>query len=125
MSLRSPLARVRHLGSAKSGLHHWVAQRMSAAALLPLGFWFAWSAPGLVGMDYVEAVTWVSDPLNATLMVLFCVAAFHHSALGLQVVIEDYISSHWEKLACVALVRLLTAGLGIISILCVLRVALV
>ncbi len=124
MSLRSPLARVRSLGSAKSGLHHWIAQRLTAVALLPLGFWFTWSAVGLVAMDYADAVAWVADPLNATLLIMFCAASFYHSVLGLQVVVEDYISSHWEKLASIIILRLFGAMLAIISVLCVLRVAL-
>ena len=124
MSLRSPLGQVRHLGSAKEGLHHWIAQRLTAIALLPLGSWFAWSADDLVQMNYRQAVQWMSDPPNATLMIMLCCALFCHTVLGLQVVIEDYVSKHWEKLFSIIIVRLLGTLLAVISVLSILKTAL-
>ena len=89
--MRSPLAKARYLGSAKSGVEHWYAQRLSAAALVPLGLWFAYGATVLVRADYATAVTWISDPLNAALFILFLSCLYYHALIGLQVVVEDYV----------------------------------
>ncbi|HVF33822.1 MAG TPA: succinate dehydrogenase, hydrophobic membrane anchor protein, partial [Candidatus Saccharimonadia bacterium] len=56
-SLRNPLQRVRGLGSAKSGTHHWIIQRLTAVGLLPLTAWFLYSVLGLVGGEYSDART--------------------------------------------------------------------
>ncbi|MBL8628648.1 MAG: succinate dehydrogenase, hydrophobic membrane anchor protein [Rhodospirillaceae bacterium] len=121
-SLRSPLGRVRGLGSAKEGVHHWWAQRVTAVALVPLIVWFVWSILSMADANFVEFTNWLYDPLNATLMILFIVAAFHHAQLGLQVVIEDYVSGHGLRIASILLVKLLCAGLGALAVVSILIV---
>ncbi|MBM4196164.1 MAG: succinate dehydrogenase, hydrophobic membrane anchor protein [Gammaproteobacteria bacterium] len=91
MSLRSPLGRVLGLGSARSGFGHWWAQRLTAAALVPLGLWFAFSMAGLASTDYWSVTAWIAEPLHATLLLLLLLSLLYHSSLGLQVVIEDYV----------------------------------
>ena len=91
MSMTNPLARVRGLGSAKDGTHHWIVQRMTAVALIPLTLWFVVSLISLIGSDLVAVQSWLSSPFNAVMMILTLVAGFHHAQLGLQVVIEDYV----------------------------------
>ena len=123
MSLRTPLARVRHLGSAKDGTHHWWVQRVSAIALVPLTLWFVISIIGLLGADHRTLVDWVSNPLTATLLVLLIVATFYHAVLGLQVVIEDYIQDRVARIATLLFVQglgILLAVIGIISVLSIL-----
>ena len=91
--MRSPLGRAIGLGSAKEGVGHWWAQRVTAIALVPLAVWFVIVVVGLAGADRAVFVDWVRHPVPAVLLVLLLVATFYHGALGLQVVIEDYVEN--------------------------------
>ena len=84
MSLRSPLGRVRGLGSARDGTAHWWAQRVTALALVPLTVWFVAGVATNLGADHAAFVTWIGDPLVAVVMLLAVLAGFHHAQLGLQ-----------------------------------------
>jgi succinate dehydrogenase / fumarate reductase membrane anchor subunit len=120
MQFRSPLGRVRGLGSAKDGTHHWWVQRLTAVALIPLAIWFVVSVVALLGADHAAFAAWVRNPVCATLLVLLIAATFHHAQLGLQVVIEDYVHHEGVKLASLLLIKgaaLLLAGIGIFSVL--------
>lgn len=121
--LRSPLGRAIGLGSAKEGVEHWWAQRVSAVALLVLGLWFVASLAALAGADRATVVAWLHGPLAAILTILTLAALFYHNALGLQVVIEDYVHPEGVKLAAVTLVRLLCLALAVAGIFAVLRIA--
>ena len=103
--MRSPLARAIGLGSAKEGVGHWWAERVSAVALVPLTLWFVASIIAHTGSDYATFIVWLRTPLAAILMILLLIALFYHTALGLQVVIEDYVHSG-AKFAAVIAVRL-------------------
>ncbi len=105
MTMINPLARVRGLGSAKEGTHHWIAQRMTAVALVPLTLWFVISLISLVGADLAAVKAWLGSPFNAVLMILTLIAGFHHAQLGLQVVIEDYVHGHFCKIAALWVVK--------------------
>ena len=123
-SLRSPLSRARGLGSAKHGVHHFWVQRLSAIALIPLSLWFVFSAAMFARGDYAAVRHWVAAPSVAVALVLFLGAATYHSALGVQVVIEDYVASDAGKLAVLILSKfahLIVAAAGIFA---VLRIAL-
>jgi succinate dehydrogenase / fumarate reductase membrane anchor subunit len=120
--MRTPLAKAMGLGSAKSGLAHWRAQRVSAVALVPLTLWFAASILAHSGSDYAAFVAWLRSPLTASAMILLLIALFHHSALGLQVVIEDYVHSG-VKFAAVIAVRLGCFALATTGIVAILSVA--
>ncbi len=93
MSIQTPLARVRYLGSAKEGSHHWWWQRLTALILVPLSLWFVASIWWIVvgGASYEAFQDWLSGPVAAILMLLFIGTMFYHVMLGLQVVIEDYV----------------------------------
>ena len=93
MALQTPLAKVRHLGSAKEGVSHSWWQRLTAIQLVPLSLWFVGSLLSLVagGAERDDFVDWLSGPVAAVLMLLFLGATFYHLKLGLQVVIEDYV----------------------------------
>ena len=122
--LASPLARARGLGSAKHGVGHWWAERVSAVALIPLTLWFVWSVVRLTGADQGTVKLWLSRPATAILMSLFIVATFHHLALGLQVVIEDYVHREGVKLTALLLVKGLVILTAAAALFTVLRVAL-
>ena len=122
MSLQTPIGRVRGLGSAKEGVHHWWSQRLTALALVPLSLWFIYSLVVVTGADYATVVAWLANPLNAVLMLLFIISLYYHAALGLQVIIEDYIDSEWQKIACLILVKFLALLAGLSAAIAVLKV---
>jgi succinate dehydrogenase / fumarate reductase membrane anchor subunit len=122
MSYRTPIGRARGLGSAKEGVAHWWAQRLTALALVPLVLWFVISVIGLVGAGRAAVVDWLESPLSAGLMILLIVATFHHAQLGVQVVIEDYVHNEAAKLAFIILVKFAALILGLAAILAVLSI---
>jgi succinate dehydrogenase / fumarate reductase membrane anchor subunit len=96
---RSDLARVRGLGSAKEGVQHWWMQRVTAIALVPLTLWFVIAIVAHTGADYAAMRAWLASPVTFGLMVLLIGATFYHAALGLQVVIEDYVHAEGARIA--------------------------
>ena len=118
--MRSPLSRAIGLGSAKEGVEHWWAQRVTALALVPLTVWFVIAVIELAGADRSLFVEWVRHPLPAVFLVLLLIATFYHGALGLQVVIEDYVESEGMRLGLLIAVRLAAivfAARGIFAVL--------
>jgi succinate dehydrogenase / fumarate reductase, membrane anchor subunit len=91
VSTIDPLARARGRGSAGDGVHHWFAQRSSAALLVLLAAWLLYAAIALAGADFATTRAFLAQPFNAALMILLLVSLFYHAMLGLQVVIEDYV----------------------------------
>lgn len=122
MSLRHPIARVRGLGSAKEGTGHWVAQRITAVALMPLVVWFVIAAFGLGA--YADARSFLAQPLNAVLTAALVVCGFHHAQLGLQVVIEDYVHLRWLEVLLQVLVKFTAFLAGLASLLAIVRIVL-
>ena len=120
---RSSLARAMGLGSAKEGVGHWWSQRVSAVALIPLTLWFVASIIAHTGSEYATFIAWLRTPLASILMILLLIAIFYHTALGLQVVIEDYVHSR-AKFAALVAVRLGCFALAAAGIITTLRIAL-
>lgn len=123
MTFQSPLSRVRGLGSAKSGTHHWWYQRVTAIAMIPLGVWFVTSLLGLVGAEHEVVITWISQPLTAILLILLVINLFYHMQLGLQVAIEDYIHTEARKLTALLVVKFASIGLGVACIFSILKIS--
>ncbi|MCC4592376.1 succinate dehydrogenase, hydrophobic membrane anchor protein [Xanthomonas campestris pv. cannae] len=121
---RTPLKNVRGLGAAKSGTEHFVLQRLTATALVPLSIWFLIFVLSLLGSDYVAATEAVAKPWNAILLVGFLIAAFWHAQLGMQVVLEDYVHTSLLALAAQTIVRFVAVLGAIVSIFAVARIAL-
>lgn len=122
MSLRTPLARARGLGSAKSGTHHWIAQRLTAIALIPLSLWFVFSLVCMTDMNYQEAIDWIRSPMVAILLLFFIIALFHHAQLGVQVVIEDYIECKVMKITGLVVLKLISFFAGLAAATAVLKI---
>jgi succinate dehydrogenase / fumarate reductase, membrane anchor subunit len=122
-NMRSPLARAVGLGSAKEGAGPWWAERVSAVALVPLTLWLVASIIAHTGSDYATFIAWMRMPLPAILMTLLLIALFYHTALGLQVVIEDYVHSA-TKFAAVIAVRLGCCAFATAGVVAILRIAL-
>ncbi len=123
MSLRTPLGRVRGLGSAKEGTEHFWAQRVTAIALVPLALWFVASLAAHAGADHATASAWLAEPFTAVVMILLIGAGFHHGQLGLQVVIEDYVATEWVKVSSIIVVKLAVVALAVAAVFSVLRIA--
>lgn len=120
----SPLAKAKGAGSAHHGAGHWMHQRITALANIPLMLWLVWSVVHMQGWDYQTVTVWLAEPANSILMILAVLSVFYHAALGLQVVIEDYVSCACKRLLSVIIVRLVLAALGVAAIFSVLKVSL-
>jgi succinate dehydrogenase / fumarate reductase membrane anchor subunit len=123
MSIRTPLARARGLGSAKSGVEHFWHQRLTAIALVPLTVWFVWSVARYAGAPYAEVLEFLHNPFNAGPILLFVLAGLYHMVLGVRVVIEDYIHKEGTKLALLLLTNFAAFALGAVCVIAVLRIA--
>ena len=122
MRLRTPLARVRGLGSAREGTHHWWAQRLTAIALVPLSCWFIYSLVTMTTVDYIAAIGWLQSPIISILMILFVISLFYHAQLGIQVVIEDYIGNEALKITSIIILKFIMLFAGLASIVAILKV---
>jgi succinate dehydrogenase / fumarate reductase, membrane anchor subunit len=122
-SLKSPLGRVLGLGAAGEGTGHWWAQRLSAAALVPLALWFVVSLLRVGAGDYFAVDAWLSRPFNALLAVLFVLAAVYHAMLGTQVVAEDYVHAPGARVVVLGLLRLAHIALAAGGVLAIVIVA--
>jgi len=120
---RTPLARVRGLGAAKDGVHHWWVQRLTAIALIPLVVWFAISLVMLSGADYAVVRAWIGAPLVMVLLILTIAIGLHHGQLGLQVVWEDYTDGA-ARVVMIVLTKFLAVLFGLGAIVAVLRIGL-
>lgn len=122
MSLQTPLARVRGLGSARRGTLHWWRQRLSAVALLPLSLWFIYELTTLNSLEYGAARVWAAAPATAVLLALFIPTLFYHAQAGLQVVVEDYVKSEGLKLALLVLMKFMVAVCAVVALLAVAKI---
>ncbi|MFN9580670.1 MAG: succinate dehydrogenase, hydrophobic membrane anchor protein [Novosphingobium sp.] len=118
------IGRVRGLGSAKSGTHHWMLQRFTAVGNLVLGLWLLFSLVGLPDLGFKTVMTWAAQPISATALVLFVVTTFWHARLGLQVLIEDYVHEHANKFAVMTLLNLASFGGAAFGVFAIVRIAL-
>lgn len=116
------LGRVRGLGSAKEGAHHWWHQRLTAASNLFLMIWFFTAIVRLPAYDYETVRTWLSSSWVAIPMILLVVSVFYHFRLGLQVVIEDYQKEASRFIAMIAL-NFFSIGAAAIAIFAILKIA--
>jgi succinate dehydrogenase / fumarate reductase membrane anchor subunit len=123
MTMETPLGRVRGLGSAKSGAHHWWLERLTSVSTLILFIWFIVSLLRLPSLDYDMVTSWLAAPLVAVPMLLLIVSTFWHLKLGLQVVIEDYVHEDGLKLFSITLLNFFAIALGALAFFSVLKIA--
>lgn len=122
-NFRTPKRQVRGLGSAKSGVHHFITQRVSALALIILVPLFCWGLAAHHVSDYDSARAWFGSTTGAIVTLVALTAAFYHMRLGLQTVIEDYIEKAGTKMTLLVLNTLLAAGLWLATLYSVLKLA--
>ncbi len=123
MSMRSPIARARGLGSAHEGVSHWWAQRLTAVALIVLMLWFVAHVCATLGAPFAEARASLHSPANAILMILMVAIGFYHGHLGLNVIIEDYVHTPWLKFASLLAVKAVAFALGVATVFAIAKVA--
>ena len=93
--LRTALKVARGNGASGTGVHHWWIQRVTAIALIPLSIWFLFLVGGLVHATYPAVLASIAQPVHAIFLIVLSVCLFWHGALGLQVIIEDYVHTRW------------------------------
>ena len=118
------IGRVRGLGSAHEGAHHWLLQRFTAVGNLVLVLFLAISIALLPNYSFGTVTGWASQTLPATALALLIISVFWHARLGLQVLIEDYVHTPGNKFACIALLNLATVGGGVFGLVSIARIAL-
>ena len=118
------IGKVRGLGSAHEGAHHWLVQRFTAIGNLVLMSWLLISFLTLNDLGHGTVSTWIAQPIPATAMVLLIISLFWHARLGLQVLIEDYVKESGTKFASLAALNLAVIGGGAFAIFSVVRLAL-
>jgi succinate dehydrogenase / fumarate reductase, membrane anchor subunit len=119
----SELGRVRGLGSAKEGAHHWWHQRVTAFGNLFLILWLIFSLLRLPDLGFETVRSWLQSPLVAVPMALIVINTFWHMKMGLQVVIEDYIHGG-SRIVSMAILHIWTFGAGGLALFSILKVAL-
>ncbi|MBS3952056.1 MAG: succinate dehydrogenase, hydrophobic membrane anchor protein [Methylicorpusculum sp.] len=125
MDFRTPLSKVKGLGSAKSGTSHWWLQRVTAVALVPLSYWLVILLDMTLNAPYQETVAWMNEPFHSVCIIAWVLAVFYHSALGLQVVIEDYVSQEGIKIVAVWSVNLVFLLFALAALIAVFKIILV
>lgn len=122
-SYKTPLARVRRLGSAKTGTEHWWLQRVTVAALVPLTYFILKLFDLCLNASYQDTIVWIAaSTYNSVGLTAWIIVAFYHAAMGLQVVIEDYVSGEGRKIIFVWLVNFTFLLLGLTALMAIFRI---
>ena len=119
---RSALGRARGLGSAHHGTYHWWMQRLSSAALAPLGLWLLYALMHLRGESLAVIQQWLAHPLNGTLMLATVWTSLYHSLLGLQVIAEDYIHIYRYRVLFMIMLKILFFMMACITLIVMIRI---
>ena len=122
--MKTPLGRVRGLGSARSGAVHWWHERLTSVSTLILLVWFFGSLLRLPDFQYATMIAWLAQPLAAVPMLLLIVSVFWHLTMGLRVVVEDYVHEEGGKLFWLVAINFLSLFAAGLCVFAMLRIAL-
>jgi succinate dehydrogenase / fumarate reductase membrane anchor subunit len=123
-NLQSNLAKAKAMGSVKEGTSHFIHQRITALIMIPLVLWMCFSLVFLPQMDYFSLINWIQRPINSVLIIITLISSFYHLQLGMQVIIEDYISTYSIKLISIIMINLSCVFLMVLGIYSVLIISL-
>jgi succinate dehydrogenase / fumarate reductase membrane anchor subunit len=123
MKQGTAIGRVRGLGSAKAGAHHWWLERLTSVSTLLLFIWLLVALLRLPRLDHEMVTEWLASPLAAVPMLLLIVSTFWHTKLGMQVIIEDYVHEEGLKLFTITLLNFFVIALGALAFFSVLKIA--
>jgi len=121
--MRTPLGRVRGLGSAKTGTEDFWHQRLTAMANIPLVIAGVVVVISLVGRNHAAAAQILGSPLIAILMLLFIISVTYHMRIGMQVIIEDYVHEETSKIALIVLNTFYTIAVALVSAFAILKLS--
>lgn len=119
----TPLGKVRGLGSAREGGEHWLAERVTSAALLLLGAWLIASLLFLPSLDRGTVAEWLAAPSGAVPMALFVITSFIHALDGMKVIVDDYIHDEGNRFAVNTLLLFLAVGAASLALFALGRIA--
>ncbi len=120
---RTPLNKVRGLGSAKDGTEHFWRQRLTALANIPLLLFFIGFVVSMRGASQAELVAAVGHPITAVVLIAVLISGLFHMKLGMQVVIEDYVHGEGTKIICLLLNNLFVSAIGLITVFAILKMS--
>ncbi len=116
------LTPLRILMSASEAVHHWWAQRLTAVVLIPLSLWFVYSLTTMYSANYETVTLWLNNATNSLLMLFFILSLYYHAVLGLQVVIEDYVESDWQRKSLLLLIKIILSIAALSAVIAILLI---
>jgi succinate dehydrogenase / fumarate reductase membrane anchor subunit len=122
-TMRTPLKKVRYLGSAKEGADHFWRQRLTAVANAFLGIFLVWLIASLVGADYTAVKQKLGHPLIALPLLALIISATIHMRIGMQVIIEDYVHGEGLKFVLLILNTFFAIAVALASVFSILKLA--
>src|ERR1700733_9340135 len=122
-SMRTPLGRVLGYGSAKSGTQHFIRQRLTAIANIPLTIAAVLIVISLIGHNQAAVAQILGSTLVAIIMLLFIISTFYHMMIGVQVIIEDYVHDEGAKYALLIFNTFFTIAVGFSAIYAILKLS--
>lgn len=125
MGTGTGIGRVRGLGSARHGTHHWLQQRLTAVSNLVMVLWLLFSFLRLPSLEYAIVTGWIGNPLVAVPLMLMTVSVFWHLRIGLQVCIEDYVHEEGSKIFMLVLLNFYAIGGAALALFSIAKIAFV
>jgi succinate dehydrogenase / fumarate reductase membrane anchor subunit len=123
--LQPPITKIKRQGSTHQGVAHWKWQRISGVCLIFLSLWFLVEIFTYALADYHTVVTWAGSPWIGAALALFVGMVFYHGALGLQVLIEDYVPNSFWQMALIIIVKILSIIMAVLSWFFNIRIAII